>query len=227
MVAIDYPQGLPAVATNIVDANELNQQCALDNHSIICWNTGASGFPPEHDYQFVHGENIFHAALTTSNELLVARQGEPPEHEWQLPEDKVYVDLVHIEPSGGCALADDGTVDCRDPTGFSFDTPPYRFIAGGRASVCAVREDWVVECRYDHEFDFGPIRAIEVTQQPSYERIDVGTPDEQWWPIDVEEDTRPFVCVITTDNAVVCDGFKYDFPDLQEALPAGDGSSPL
>ncbi len=226
-VAIDYHMGLPAIATNMVDATELNTQCALEDRSIVCWATAPSGFPSDHDYQFVHGELTIHAAMTTTNQLFIARQGEPPELEWQLPEEKSYIDLVLFEPSGGCALADDGTIDCRDPTGFSFDNPPYQFIAGGRYSVCAVRDDWQIECRYGHTFDFGPIRDIEVTQQATYEIRDAGTPDERWFPVYPEESTRPFVCVITTDNAVVCDGFKYDFPDLQEALPAGDGSSPL
>ncbi len=228
VVAIDYAFGIPQIAANLIDATELNFQCALQGTSIVCWDTSPSKFPPDRDYVFVHGQRFSHAALTTTNELIVVAQtSSAPPLIWQLPETKTYTDLVHFEPSGGCALADDGTIDCRDPTGFSFDNPPYRFVAGGFWSVCAVREDWVVECRYDHEFDFGPIRAIEVTQQVSYERIDVGTPDEQWFPIEnIQEDTRPFVCVITTDNAVVCDGFKYDFPDLQEALPPGDGSSP-
>jgi hypothetical protein len=81
----------------------------------------------------------------------------------------------------------------------------------------------VIDCNGRELFDFGPVIDIAVSQRPAYERVFVGTPNETWSPVYPDPAVDPpHICVITATNAVRCEGFRYDFPDLQASLPSGD-----
>jgi len=219
-VNLDYETStFSPVMTTLQDASQVNSQCALVGVDVVCWDTGPSTFPTEYSYLDVHGEGSSHAALTIDNRVFTRYQGVEEGYDFELDPTREYLKVVHIEPWDACALGSDGVIDCVGPNNTSFDNPPYRDIAAGWFAACAVRENWEIECNYGYEFDFGPIRDIEVTQTSSYSLIDVGTPAERWFPNYVEPGDPPHICVITQDNHVRCEGWKFDFPDLQAALP--------
>jgi len=206
---------------DLSDIRRSNSKCALSGTEIVCWAIGPSVFPTEYEYVDLHGEESIHAALTSDNRLLIRRQDFPEQgYDFELDPTREIAKVVHVDPWDACVLGADGVVDCYGPGGTTgFDNPPYVDIAAGEASVCAVRDTWEIECNFGHRFDFGPIRALEVTQDPSYSLRDVGAPTELWFPNYPEPGDPPNICVITQDNHVRCEGWKYDFPDLQRALP--------
>lgn len=114
-------------------------------------------------------------------------------------------------------------MECEGPGEYSFDNPPYIQIDSGMLG-CASRPDGVVECSNGSAYDFGePLRDFAVATLPAdYRLFFEGTPDERWVPVYAEPEDLPHICAITESNAIRCVGFRYDFPDLQEALPRGE-----
>ena len=208
----------PLGLTNIRRATS---RCALSGTEVVCWATSPSLFPTGYEYVDLHGELSSHAALTADNRLFIRRQGSPDQgYDFELDPNRELVKMVHVEPWDACVLGADGVVDCYGPGGTTgFDSPPYVDIAAGRWAVCAVRDTWEIDCNFGYRFDFGPIRTLEVTQESSLSLIYEGTPAEQWFPNYPQPGDAPNICVITQDNHVRCEGWKYDFPDLQRALP--------
>jgi len=201
----------------------LTTQCARLDTEIICWGSAPSSFPAELAYTDVDGYAIRHAALTTDNQLLIRTQGSQANaRDFLLDPAKTYIDVAQIDPSSACALTDTGEIECYGSEPIFFDNPPYVMLRSGNFAVCAAREDWVIECRDGSSFDFGPLRDMEVATLPTFSLENPGTESEWWRPAYPDGDTPPHICVITQDNAVRCQGWNYDFPDLQAALPAGD-----
>ncbi|MEZ4320802.1 MAG: hypothetical protein R3F61_25195 [Myxococcota bacterium] len=222
---IYFSSGLePNLAPPLEGFSHLNTQCAIREEQVECWATSPSPFPSGAAYVAVHGERFSHAALTADNQLFVRYQTDPTAtgYDFALDPAREVRKMVHVEPSDACVLDGDGIVECFGPSGYHFDNPPYVDLAAGLFAACAVRADWLIECRDGSTFDFGPIRDLEITQEPSYSLVDEGTPDERWFPNYTDPSTPPNICVITQDNAVRCEGWKY-FETLQASLPQGGG----
>jgi hypothetical protein len=115
------------------------------------------------------------------------------------------------EPDFACVRREIGTIECHEMLGTmtQFTNPPYVMMDSDLGIACAVRDDWRIECNTGETYDFGPIRDIAVTWYGS------GI-ESEWF------DGTTSVCVITETNAIRCAGARYDFPDLQAALPTGD-----
>ncbi|MEZ4320803.1 MAG: hypothetical protein R3F61_25200 [Myxococcota bacterium] len=211
-------------APGVTGYHHIMPQCALNGTDVVCWQTGPSEFPSGEVYVNLHGEGFSHAALTDQNQLYIRFQGDPEAgYDFTLDPARVVVDMVHVEPADACVLDSDGIVECFGTSGYHFDNPPYVMLAATYSAACAVREDWRIDCRNGSTFDFGPLREIEVTLRPSYVLVNEGTASERWQVQYPDATTPPHICVITRDNAIRCEGFRYDFPTIQASLPQGDG----
>lgn len=134
--------------------------------------------------------------------------------------DLVIVELV-LGGNGVCVLTAEGEIQCVGeelpgvfPAPMAFPNPPYRDIAGGYYAVCAVREDWTIECHDGSTHHFGPLRDLAVH---AFAGIDPVTGDKLY-----DEGPRAGLglCVITEANAIRCVGERYT-PDVLAQLPGG------
>lgn len=170
--------------------------------------------------QIAEGNGI--SLLSTSNELFHANSAQV-----FVPHIPFEREVLKIASAGNgiCALDTDGVIECfgpeKDPElpdPVRFDNPPYRDIASGFWNVCAVREDWVIECNDGSEHDFGPIRALDVHTYHYPTPPSVGLDPAGW----VQPSPRDglAVCVITEDDRIRCNGKRY--PPGFEAKLDGD-----
>ncbi len=121
-------------------------------------------------------------------------------------------------------LYDNGTIDCdgmlreemQGPV--EFDNPPYRLIASGGFAVCAVRDDWIIECHNGETFDFGPIHELAVRTDPLLTTTEPGSP-----PMEEHHALLDYsICVITHEDTIECVGPRYPV-DLLEHLETDAG----
>ncbi|MEZ4320921.1 MAG: hypothetical protein R3F61_25815 [Myxococcota bacterium] len=209
-----------------VDFDMIGTECGLADGEVYCWGGLASApFPNDRTYRLFHGPySGAYAALTTENEIVI--RGGTEEPEYQLDPGLEVDTLVSFDVSGACVLTSTGEVHCMGPGWVpEFTNPPYQRLDGGFRSVCAVRQDWVIECGDGSTFDFGPIRALSVYSHEHWDPI-VPPPafgGPAYTRVLAEVSDPPHVCAITEDNAVHCVGWRYEFDDLQDQLPKGDG----
>ena len=189
--------------------------------SVVIWD-GTDldyGFPTDRQWHAL-SRDFGVVAIDEANGMLHNCRMERPlwyRTEWTLPPDLEFTHTVGSERVsldcnvGACALATDGTIHCRGvgPIGTAqFDNPPYKFLDGGLTVACAVREDDVIECTDGRIRELGSVRAFSVGAYNYWL-------DEQRTQLS----EGPQICVITTDNAIRCDGTHYP-PDLQATLAA-------
>ncbi|MEZ4320860.1 MAG: hypothetical protein R3F61_25510 [Myxococcota bacterium] len=211
-----------------VDFDMIGTECGLADGEVLCWgHIAAAPFPDDRTYRLFHGPySAAYAALTTDNEIVIRGETQDP-LEYPLDPALEIETLVSFDVSGACVLTTAGNVDCMGPGWVpEFTHPPYRRLAGGFRSVCAVRQDWVIECGEGTTFDFGPIRALSVY---SHERMEPVVPPPvlsgpRYSRVFAQVSDPPHVCVVTEDNAVRCEGWRYAFDDLQAKLPKGDSA---
>ncbi|MEZ4317265.1 MAG: hypothetical protein R3F61_07165 [Myxococcota bacterium] len=194
----------------------------------MCWGGSQSApFPEPEDwsYRLFHGPlSGSYAALTTDNRIVVRGLTIEPV-EFSLPPSTFVETLVSVA-GGACVLTDDAAVQCFGGSITpEFTNPPYRMLQAGAFAVCAVRDDWTIDCQDGSTFDFGPIRALSVYSHSYYVPIDPPPSDGSppWEARQPQPTDRPHICVVTEDNAVRCEGWRYDFDDLQAQLPKGNG----
>ncbi|MEZ4318365.1 MAG: hypothetical protein R3F61_12715 [Myxococcota bacterium] len=207
-----------------LDWDALGVECGLADGAITCFGGGNSAPFPEPEgwsYRLFHGPySNSYAGLTTDNRIIIRGT---VELEFALPTSMTVETLASFR-GGACVLTSVGEVACFGGSITpAFTHPPYRMLQAGDHAVCAVRDDWTIECQDGSTFDFGPIRALSVYTHIQYVPIDPpadGSPP--WEPRYAQSTDRPHICVVTEDNAVRCEGWRYDFDDLQAQLPKGD-----
>lgn len=205
---------------NVTGYTQIHATCALLEGELDCWTReGLEDFQAER-YTLLSGPG-WYVMLTESNELRMLSVGGPPAWD-RIPLDGPVQELMAIYPSVGCALFETGEIECYGPGAPQFDNPPYVDIAGGYMFGCGVKPEGVVECNNGESYDFGePLRDLTVWSWQTYQRVYEGTPNEGWGPVIPSMEDEPHICVITESNAIRCQGWRYDFPDLQAALPKG------
>jgi hypothetical protein len=210
---------------------DIGHRCGLYGASIGCFGVDEVSFGDSKQYTHLAYEyggsgSAVPVALTVENALVFPAH---PQAAYNLPSEVDVEALVGFDSLNACALTRTGDILCEGANPPSFDNPPYVMLSGGGQAACAVREDWLIECTDGSTFDFGPLRHLEVTSLAHWEPwVDTGlvTPLDGTVPdFQITYPTAqdpPHVCVVTQDNAIRCVGPHYDYPDLQQALPAGD-----
>jgi len=192
----------------LTDPIALGYRCGVGNGRLVCAED--IGDAAEDSIRLADVD-LYVFYLTTEGRLRSWSASPGPGVDIALPRADEVVQLAQAG-NGGCVRYQAGDVECfgsenGDPV---FDNPPYRDLQGGLWSVCATREDWTIECNDGAVLNFGPYRDMDV----STNRNRVIQPS--WLE-------GRSVCVITEDNAVRCDGLRYDgYPDLLAKLPQGN-----
>lgn len=205
-----------------VDLQDPATHCARDGTTIVCWD-GYDILPHGPAYLRLGGDTPNYVALDDQNVLYADSSLTDEVFEYPLGGLEV-VELAPAGEGGACVLDPTGEVTCFGPEQGRFTEPPYeRLVGGNHQTVCAQRAaDHVLVCNGGQTFDWGPLRHVVVMDLPSMVLLDEGTPNERWDNVPLHYGDPPHVCAITESNAVRCSGWRYDFPDLQAALPAGN-----
>jgi len=205
----------------------IGHEVGLVEGKILGWANFTGEFDSEAEYVDLHcrwgaiqgGQTC--AGLTQESRVDFARS---PNFHLQFPPELEIQTFISFDVQHACVLSDQGEVRCPGVNPPVFDNGPYRMLDGGSRHVCAVREDWVVECSDGSEYDYGPIRAISAGSMTTYE-WDPGSgafADEgRWVGQPTERTDPPHLCVVTESNTIQCTGWRYDFADLQASLPGG------
>lgn len=204
---------------------DLSTFWARDGNAIVWFNGTEPLFPEGASYRRAGGTYLWPLALDAENLLYVGYipvpTTEPDLETYELPADLEVVDLANAGETA-CVLDTTGVITCFDEHEGLFDDPPYVMLkSAGPWGLCAVEADHDIVCTDGTTRNWGPLRDLVVTWS-DLELVDAGTPDErlhndgQAWGDDLS------VCAITASNAIRCAGQRYDWPDLQSQLPAGD-----
>ncbi len=213
--------------------SEIGRRCGRHGERITCFGVDPVLFDSTLRYTHLAydyaGGGTFGSpivASTTANTVVFPAH---PAADYAFPDDVEIEELVGYNTLNACALTSTGDILCVGANPPSFDNPPYEMLSGENKALCAARADWLIECTDGSTFDFGPLRHLEVASLAYWvpnepdDPLDPIGPDEPAYEITYPTlDDPPHVCVVTQDNAIRCAGPHYDYPDLQQALPAGD-----
>jgi len=204
------------------DYDAIAYECGLADGEMICWgNMRSLGlFEPTKTYTHFAGRGssyvgTTYVALDTDNVL-----HHYDNTDYSFPPELEVETLVGFDNQNACALTPDGTIVCVGSNPPTFDNPPYRMLSGAGMAVCAARDDWTIECADGSTYDFGPLRHMSAESRLTYV-LDEDRPPF-YRTVHPTRNDPPHLCVVTQTNAIRCVGWRYDFDDLQRALPQGD-----
>ncbi|MEZ4316903.1 MAG: hypothetical protein R3F61_05355 [Myxococcota bacterium] len=203
---------------SVAGYSEIGTLCALLNGKVDCIDSYDNEDWDHLDLTLLSGMGPMHAGLTTDNRLIGMAW---PDIVLEDPIDGVVVDVMAFQTQNRCALLDTGEVQCFGPIPVVFPNPPYYAIAGGYWVGCAARDPGLVDCSNGETYDFGE-RLLDMTAT-NWTRYVPNEPGSlyDWGAILPTASDPPHICVLTESNAIRCQGWRYEFDDLQRALPKG------
>ncbi|MEZ4316905.1 MAG: hypothetical protein R3F61_05365 [Myxococcota bacterium] len=203
---------------SVAGYSEIGTLCALLNDEVDCIDGYASADLDGTPFRLLSGMAPIHAGVTNDDRLLLLTA---PDAVSELAITPGAAEVMAFQPATACALMETGEVECFGPIPVVFPNPPYYDIAGGYWVGCAARDPGLVDCSNGETYDFGE-RLLDMTAT-NWTRYVPNEPGSlyEWGAILPTPSDPPHICVLTESNAIRCQGWRYEFDDLQRALPKG------